>query len=562
MPSRETSSTLPARTIVFVTIAALVLAVLYIIGHAILISLSELNVPELIAMSLLIGCEIFMFLHAVAYFSNVAHVNAHAIDPKRIAATPAPLTTFPPVALAICSYREPLTVLEANMICFRNLTYPNKRLFLLDDTPYDDLDKDPALARYRADLDTLARQIGINVFRHKWRGAKAGMINDFLNFLGNRDEPGFEMAPNQNGGELRDAKYLAIFDADMNPLPDFAELLVAHLEADDRLAFVQTPQFYSNITTNRVANGAAAQQAVFYEYICEGKGMLDTMPCCGTNVMFRIAALEDVGGMDETSVTEDFATSIKLHLRGWRSTYVNRVCAFGMGPQDLGSFFKQQFRWASGTVGLLRMVMKEFFRNPRAFSPRRWLEYFASVSFYCVGWVWLIIWSFPVLYVFLGFPRSLARPEVFFALFIPYLAFTFWAFIGSLRYRGYSTADVFSGMTMNVISFPIYMMASACGLLGIRGKFRVTSKEGATSLPLLLLWPQLAAFCILVVTVAWGLNHVIYGTLSPAAVFGNIIWCAYNAAMIGTILYFNRPTGKVGLFRRERRLKSAKPAVS
>lgn len=539
-----------SRRMAVIVSVALVLGIVFLFSHIWLVWITGLNPWELAAMSVLIGCELFVTLHGAAYFANVIRVNRREARLGSAAAdTPPPLREFPPVAFAMCSYREPLSVLEENMVCFRNLTYRAKRLYLLDDTRYDRGDPEE-LAAYRAAVDRLCERIGINVFRRHWHGAKAGIINDFLEFLADQPKEGFEFTNHQGILNPRDAKYLAVFDADMNPLPDFAEPLVARLESDERLAFIQTPQFYSNTTTNRVANGSALQQAVFYEYICDGKGLQESMPCCGTNVMFRVAALQAVGGMDETSVTEDFATSIKLHLSGWRSAYLNRVCAFGMGPQDLAAFFKQQFRWASGTVGLLQLVLTSFLRNPRALPAAKWLEYLASVSYYCVGWVWVIIWCFPLLFVFFGFPRSLARPEVFFALFLPYVFFTYWAFFGSLRNRGYTAGDVFAGLTMNIISFPVFMKASLLGLLGVKGSFGVTPKEGASALPLLRLWPQLLAVTLAVLAVVWGLNLMIYGVMPVMAVVGNIFWCAYNAVMIGMVLYFNNPEGPIGVFER------------
>lgn len=149
-----------------------------------------------------------------------------------------------------------------------------------------------------------------------------------------------------------------------------------------------------------------------------------------------------------------------------------------------------------------------------------------------------------MLYLFFGFPKTLARIDVFFALFTPYLFFTFWAFIGSLRNRGYSFSDVFAGLMMNVICFPVYIKASALGLIGVRSSFKVTPKEGANSLPLLQLWPQLLVLTILFLTSVWGLNHLFYRTLSPSAVLGNLVWCAYNGLMLYSVLYFNHPEGK------------------
>lgn len=163
-------------------------------------------------------------------------------------------------------------------------------------------------------------------------------------------------------------KYLVIFDADMNPFPDFVEPLCEYLEKNPKVAFVQTPQYYSNFESNRVAKAAGLQQAIFYEYICEGKGLKDAMFCCGSNVMIRIEALLSVGGFNEVSVTEDFATSLLLHLNGWKSIYFNRVSAFGKGPEDLGSFFKQQFRWARGTLEIARELPGIMWKNYRKWS--------------------------------------------------------------------------------------------------------------------------------------------------------------------------------------------------
>jgi cellulose synthase (UDP-forming) len=132
------------------------------------------------------------------------------------------------------------------------------------------------------------------------------MINDFLAFLEGRPLEGSELQHFQKTGKSGSEKYIAVFDSDMNPLPDFAESIVQIMEKNEKIAFVQTPQYYTNFETNRVARAAGLQQVVFYEYICEGKSLQDAMICCGTNVMFRRKALVEAGGFDDTSVTEDF----------------------------------------------------------------------------------------------------------------------------------------------------------------------------------------------------------------------------------------------------------------
>jgi cellulose synthase (UDP-forming) len=287
-----------------------------------------------VASAALLFAECFFFVSCLGYFGNVFRVLTRPRGDVALPDDLPELEEYPEIAIAVASYREPLEVVENNLICFRNLTYPNKQIYLLDDTRYDLKKEDAAqLLQYRAAIDDLCRRIGVNLFRRRWHGAKAGIINDFLAYLEGHPLEGSELRRFQKTGRSGSEKYIAVFDADMNPLPDFAESIVQIMEKNDEIAFVQTPQYYTNFETNRVARAAGLQQVVFYEYICEGKSLQNAMFCCGTNVMFRRKALVEVGGFDDTSVTEDFATSIKFHAAGWSSRYFNRVCAL-LGPQE------------------------------------------------------------------------------------------------------------------------------------------------------------------------------------------------------------------------------------
>lgn len=508
---------------------------------------SDTSWLDLAFLIILLLCQLFLTTHGLVYFGNVIRSLRH--EQRGESATENEreellvLEDYPLIAIAVCAYKEPLEVVEDTLVCFRNLTYPNKLLLLLDDTRYDKGDPEEMLA-YRSDIDRICRDVGINLFRREWHGAKAGMINDFLDFLCGRVRPDFEFTGFQGVSIDGIPKYLAIFDADMNPLSDFVEPIVDKMERDSNLAFVQTPQYYSNIFTNRVALGSAMQQAVFYEYICEGKSLKGFMPCCGTNVIFRVQALESVGGMDESSITEDFATSLKMHTLGWRSTYMNHVCAFGMGPQDLAGYFKQQFRWALGSVGLLQVVWKKFRENPRSLTLAGWTEYYASVSFYFFGWVWFFMWLAPVLHILFKFPSFNARIDVITALFFPYFIITLSIFIYSLSMRRYQAQGIILSFCMNALSFPIYMKASLLGVLGIKGSFGITPKDGATSVPLYKLWPQLTVVAVSVFAITWGALEVFYGNFDWKVYLTSAFWCLYNGGLVATILYLNRPTRK------------------
>ena len=433
-------------------------------------------------------------------------------------------------------------MLEDTLVAFYNLDYPNKQLVLLDDTRYDLPGGDPAALRaYGAEIEALCTRLKVDLFRRRWRGAKAGIVNDFLDFTAGRAKEGSVYRPLSGKPLPPAARYIAIFDADQNPFPNFLNDLVSIMERNPRMAFVQTPQVYTNTRHNRVSQAAALQQSVFYEYICEGKGLENAMFCCGTNVLFRIEALQAVGGFDESSVTEDFATSWKFHAAGWESLYYPRACAFGMGPEDLGSYFKQQFRWALGTVGQFGRVLASLWRRPGLFHSTHWGEYLLSCSYYLIGFAFLILVSCPILYLFFNVPTYFANPELYIAFFVPYFSLSMGLFLWTLRQRHYRMKDLMLGQLLIAVSFPVYIKASLQALIGIKGRFVVTPKGVGAALPIRDIWPQLLLLGINAAAVVWGLNRLWFEREPVGALVVNTLWAVYHCALLSSVFYFNTP---------------------
>lgn len=525
-----------------VPLSVIVLAVAYLIVRTILFLAADSLWYEKIVASILLLAEGFLLLHGVGYFLEILRVvgqrRGWAVSETEFPA----LTSFPPVAVIVSSHKEPIPIVTDTLVAFYNLTYPNKQLYFLDDTRYDLTGSDPAeMADYRTAVEEMCRQMKVDLFRRSWHGAKAGMINDFLDFVDGQVREGFSIQRFARALPSGKPKYIVIFDADMNPFPHFLENLVAKMEAEPRMAFIQTPQYYTNFEHNRIARAAGLQQAVFYEYICEGKSIQDAMFCCGTNVIFRREALVDVGGFDDTSVTEDFATSLKFHLRGWRSAYLNRVSAFGMGPEDLACFFRQQFRWALGTIGLFRKVLLLFLRSPRALTRPRWWEYFLSGSYYFVGFVFFVLALCPVLYIIFNVPTFFAHPGIYALFFVPYFVLTLAIYALTLRSRNYTVRDLITGQLLIAITFPVYLRAAFLALLGIRGKFVVTGKGGSAVAPLRMLWPQLLLAVLCFAAIVWGGNRLYYEKTGMATVAVNMLWCLYHTAILSSVLYFRNP---------------------
>lgn len=495
-------------------------------------------IEELLTISLLLA-ESFILLHSIGYFLNVFRVLKSNSSFTSIVKEPT-LTSYPPVAIAVASYKEPLNVLRDTLICFYNLNYPNKHLYFLDDTRYDlPWDTPENKLKYRQSIEELCQSLDINLFRANWHGAKAGMLNDFLQFLAGKTREDFLFYPYSKIKSAEPEKYLIVFDADMNPIPDFVEYVVDVMEKDPKVAFTQTPQYYSNFEFNRVARASGLQQAIFYEFICEGKNEQGAMFCCGTNVIYRREALDEVGGFDETSVTEDFSTSLRFHKLGWKSRYVNRVSAFGMGPEDLGAFFKQQFRWARGTVGIFANLIKEFFVAFHKYSVNQWWEYFLSSTHYFIGMVYLTMVMFPIIFLFFNMPSYLANPIIYLCAFVPYIILSMTMFMWMLKKKHYQISDIYIVLLLNAVSFPVFIKASISALLGISSSFGITPKGGSTILSLQSLMPQIFIALLCVSAIVWGMQRLYYEREPFYGLLMNVFWTLYNFMSISAFLYFN-----------------------
>lgn len=455
---------------------------------------------------LLVLAETYMIIHALGYISAVFRLS-RSHRPYQTAH----LNPFrrPRVAVVIAARHEPEAVVEKTIITAKNLRYKEKEIYLLDGSI------DPKFLELG---QALARKHNINYFHpDRPHGAKAGTLNEFI-FQHLREE------------------YLAVLDADANPLPDFLEKLLAIAEADRKIAFVQTPQFYSNVQVSPIARGASMQQSVFYEAICEAKDSINAMFCCGTNVLFRREALQAVGGFDEDSITEDFATSLKFHLQGYRSVYFNHVRVFSMAPETLPGYFKQQERWAAGTTGVLRRIILNLFRHPLSLSLSQWWEYFLSGSYYFIGWAFLLLMACPIAFLISNVPSYFMSPWVYLPAFLPYFVMTLTVFYATMKKRGYSMKEVYYGNILGSLSFPILMVAAVKGLFGSRLEFAVTPKGQGGRLSLFQLWPWIVMIALNGLAIAVGATKM---AGNPLAYGINMFWCLYHIFILSRIFYLN-----------------------
>ncbi|WP_286279017.1 glycosyltransferase family 2 protein [Naasia aerilata] len=321
----------------------------------------------------------------------------------------------------------------------------------------------------------LAARLGARYVRRlSNNGAKAGNVNHAL--------------------ALAKGDFFVILDADFVPKPLFLHETVPFF-IDEKVAFVQTPQTYGNLVS-LVSRGAGYMQAVFYRFIQPGRNRFNAAFCVGTNVIYRRAAIDDIGGIDTDSKSEDVWTSLHLHERGWRSIYIPMTLAVGDAPETIEAYSKQQLRWATGGFEIL------FTHSP--FSPKRRLtmdqrlQYMVTATHYLTGIAPLLLLLVPPLEIFFDLrPMNLHISVLQWLLYycgfyVMQIVLAFFT-LGSFRYEVLMLATV---------SFPIYVKALWNVLAGKDEAWHVTGRKGRPKSPFNFILPQVLFFTFLLLTSA------------------------------------------------------------
>ncbi|HTT94419.1 MAG TPA: glycosyltransferase [Solirubrobacterales bacterium] len=417
----------------------------------------RVGVPALFA--LLVAAELFNLFQAGGFWWTVTRRD------RRPAPAPLAREGAPPlVDVLVPTYDEPLEVLEPTVAAALEMRGARLVVSVLDDG-------------CRPEVEAMAERLGARyVARRERAGAKAGNINSALLSTG--------------------SPFVAVLDCDHVPRPDFLARTLAPM-VDEKVAFVQTPQYYANARRGGIAAAAWAQQALFFGAISRGKDADQAMFCCGTNVLFRRTALESVGGFPTDSITEDFVLSVRMHERGWETRYLPEVLAVGLGPEDMASYVSQQRRWARGCLGAIGPVLKA--RLPL----RKRLHYLLSSAYFLSGWALLVYMSFPVIRILTGAqPIAAASADQFLVHFAPYFCTALAMVV--VAGRG---AYTFGGFALAAANFWVQILASLAALTRRAGRFVVTPKRGEGRRQPLAVAPALVVIAALLAASAWGLAH-------------------------------------------------------
>ena len=188
-----------------------------------------------------------------------------------------------------------------------------------------------------------------------WARRLSGQLG--FTYLQRPDRPRGKKSGNLNYAFSRTlGEYIAVFDADFAPAPSFLEQTVPYF-GDSGVGIVQTSQYFGigrRDTENWIDRLSGVVQGMFFCWSQPGQQTRNSAMCVGTNVLYRRAALDEIGGFPwcETG-GEDIVTSVTLLAAGWQTLYVPLNLAKGLCPDSFTGVINQQYRWCLTTLGLV-----------------------------------------------------------------------------------------------------------------------------------------------------------------------------------------------------------------
>ena len=181
------------------------------------------------------------------------------------------------------------------------------------------------------------------------------------------------------GFQISEGDYILLLDADFAPRPDLLEETLPYMDDDPATGIVQTPQYFHVMNDQTwVERGAGAVQELFYRSIQTVRSRKGGAICVGSCAVYRRDALTDNHGMTLADHSEDVLTGFDLNSLGWNLRYIPVALSTGNCPDNAIAFLNQQYRWCSGTIGLL--FGSRFWRAPLSLHTR--LCYVAGLVYY------------------------------------------------------------------------------------------------------------------------------------------------------------------------------------
>jgi cellulose synthase/poly-beta-1,6-N-acetylglucosamine synthase-like glycosyltransferase len=204
--------------------------------------------------------------------------------------------------------------------------------------------------------DDTAKLVRRLVNEYKSRGSN-------IEWLHRTKRKGYKAGALDEGLSSATGDLIAIFDADFVPKPDFLKKTVP-LFQNSELGCLQTRWGHTNRKYNSLtlAEAMAIDGHFIVEQTARSRNDL-FLNFNGTAGLWRRACIEDAGGWEWDTLTEDLDLSYRAQMCGWKIGYLPDVVVPAELPSQVEAFKKQQFRWAKGSFQVVRKILPRVFER-------------------------------------------------------------------------------------------------------------------------------------------------------------------------------------------------------
>lgn len=191
-----------------------------------------------------------------------------------------------------------------------------------------------------------------------------------IHHLHRSDREGYKAGALAAGQAVAKGELLAIFDADFVPGPDFLRRTVPHF-ADSKVGMVQAR--WGHI--NRDYSLLTRVQAILLDGHFVVEHAARHLSGCffnfnGTAGVWRRQTIDEAGGWQHDTLTEDLDLSYRAQLAGWDFRYLPDLVVPAELPVEVAAFKSQQHRWAKGSIQTGRKLLGQILRAPLPFRAK------------------------------------------------------------------------------------------------------------------------------------------------------------------------------------------------
>lgn len=213
------------------------------------------------------------------------------------------------------------------------------------------------------------------------------------------DRKGYKAGALAEGLPEAKGDFIAIFDADFIPHPDFLLHTIPHFE-DPKVGVVQTRWQHINKNYSLLTRIQAFALDVHFSIEQTGRNQKGYfINFNGTAGVWRRATIIDAGGWSADTLTEDLDLSYRAQMKGWQFRYLEHVGSPAELPAAMQGYKSQQFRWNKGGAETAKKIIPSLLHTKVPFRTKlHGVAHLLNSSVYLCIWISILL-SVPLLWI-------------------------------------------------------------------------------------------------------------------------------------------------------------------